>query len=188
MSALRRCKLFAGIALDKRTRETCARIAARLERRGLAARYENAEKYHITLAFLGWVEPEAVDPVTRALHESATDCAPFSLALDRIGAFPHERKPRIVWIGSHEQGAAFRTAAETLRDAYRKMGFTFEKAAVAHVTIARVKGAAGPLPQLDVIEPMPVRAEAFTLFESLPDGRTTRYEVLSEAPLTGIRA
>ena len=177
-----RPKLFAGIELDKRVRAQCASVAARLEAQGLDARFEAAEKLHITLAFLGWVDYEQFEPIGHALHAAGESAPPFTLTLDTIGAFPHERRPKIVWIGSRDQGAPYRRLAYGARTAFEKLGFSFDKDAVAHVTIARVKGGRAHLPMLDVA-PMQVHVTEIVLFESLPAGPTTRYEVRHRAPL-----
>lgn len=175
-------KLFAGIDLNERVRAACNGVAQRLRDSGFDARFEAAEKLHITLAFLGWVDPENVEAVRNALNTVAQSVAPFDLTLDKLGAFPHERKPRIVWIGAREQGAAFRTLAQTARTSYEALGFTFDKEAVAHVTIARVKGGDAHLPMLD-LKPIQLPVRGLTLFESIPANRTTRYEVRARYPL-----
>jgi len=177
-----RPKLFAGIELDKRVRAQCATVAERLAAQGLDARYEAAEKLHITLAFLGWVVPEQVEPIRDALTAAAGTAPPFTLTLDSIGAFPHERRPKIVWIGARDQGAPYRRLAYGTRAAFEPLGFAFDKDAVAHVTIARVKGGRAHLPILDVA-PMHLHVTEIALFESLPDGQTTRYEVRARASL-----
>lgn len=179
---MHRPKLFAGIELDKSERSRCAQIAARLHSQGLDARFELEEKLHITLAFLGWVDPERVEAIHDALDTAANAAAPFTLSLDKIGAFPNERRPRIVWIGSRDQGAPYRRLAQRARASFEALGFTFEQEAVAHVTIARVKGGRAHLPLLDV-EPVPVHVTHIVLFESLPAGSTTRYEVRHRAKL-----
>jgi RNA 2',3'-cyclic 3'-phosphodiesterase len=177
-----RPKLFAGIELDKRVRTKCAEVAARLQAHGLDARFEAPEKLHITLAFLGWVDPERVEGIRDALHAAANTVPPFTLTLDTIGAFPHERRPKIVFIGARDQGAPYRRLAYGMRAAYEPLGFSFDKDAVAHVTIARVKGARAHLPMLD-LRPMHVHVTGVVLFESLPAGPTTRYEVRDRAAL-----
>ncbi|HZT12143.1 MAG TPA: RNA 2',3'-cyclic phosphodiesterase [Candidatus Baltobacteraceae bacterium] len=179
-----RPKLFAGIELDAQTRLHCAAVSRRLEAQGVRARFEPPEKLHITLAYLGWVDPERVEAISAAMRSVAQRAPAFTLRLDRVGAFPHERKPRVVFVGALEQGAAFRDVANSLRGAYAEIGFTFEKAAVAHVTIARVKGPHPPVPPLD-LEPIRLRVEELALFESLRDGRTTRYEVRERSRLQG---
>lgn len=177
-----RPKLFAGIDLDPHTRAQCAQVASRLEAHGLRARFEAPEKLHITLAFLGYVDPEQVEEIREVLRATASQSDAFRITLDKLGAFPNERNPHIVWIGAHDQGAAFRNLAGRIRRAYADIGFRFEKDAVAHVTIARIKENRQHLSLLD-FPPMPMEVRELTLFESLPDARTTRYEVRDRAPL-----
>lgn len=177
-----RPKLFAGIELNKRVRGLCAQVSARLAAQGLDARFELEEKLHITLAFLGWVDAERMQDITDALGAAANAAAPFTLCLDKIGAFPSERRPKIIWIGSRDQGAAYRRLANAARASFEPLGFTFEKDAIAHVTIARVKGGHAHLPMLEV-GPIQTRVKEIALFESLPAGPTTRYEVRHRAKL-----
>jgi len=173
---MKKLKLFIGIDLTPSVRSKCSDVADRLRASGIDARFEPPEKLHITLAFLGWVEPESVEPVRDVLASTAQTTAPFDLKLDKLGAFPHERKPRVIWLGSSDQGAAFRNLSQTLRGAYEELGFHFEKENIAHVMLARVKGGDAHLPMLDVA-PMKLAVRELALFESIPGDRTTRYEV-----------
>lgn len=176
-------RMFAGIALPDAVRDRCATVAERLRSAGLDARYENPAKFHLTLAFLGNVLDARVPEVERALSTVASRMPPFALALDRIGAFPSERRPRIIWIGCRAQNPLYRRLAETMRAAYRELGFTFDDDAIAHVTIARVKGGLHrPVPMLD-LSPIHVAVDQVALFESLPDEGTTRYVVRHAAAL-----
>jgi 2'-5' RNA ligase len=179
---MKRLKLFTGIDLTPTVRAKCSDVTERLRGSGLDARFEAPEKLHITLAFLGWVEPEAVEPVRNALARTAEATAPFDLTLDKLGAFPHERKPRVIWIGASVQGAAFRDLSRTLRAAYEALGFHFEKETIAHITLARVKGGDAHLPMLE-IKPVKLSVRELTLFESIPAERTTRYEARARYPL-----
>lgn len=179
-----RPKLFAGIELDERTRRECAAIAARLEVQGVPGRFEPAEKLHVTLAFLGWVDPEQLGTVGEVLQNVASRCPAFTLSLDKLGAFPHERRPRVIWIGAKGQTEGFRELARTMRAEYSTIGFNFDKDALAHITIARVKDGHAHLPPIEV-KPMRLRVQEITLFESLPAGRSTRYEVRLRARLQG---
>ena len=176
-------RLFAGIELDARARATCVGAQSRLREAAYEARYEPPEKLHVTIAFLGNVETVRVPGIEAALDDVATHTPPFTLSLDKLGAFPHARRPRIVFIGSRAQGAPFRTLAATLRLRFEAMGFTFADDAVMHVTIARTKGrSTRPLPLLDIAA-TELAVGAIALFESLPDKQTTRYVVRRSAPL-----
>ena len=174
-------RLFAGIELDSPTRERCADVQRRLRLAAFDASYDALENLHVTLAFLGNVRDERFHEIEGMLGRVARETAAFDLLWDRVGSFPNERRPRIVFVGSRNQGTAFRTVAGRLRSGYEQLGFTFKEDAVAHVTVARVKGGSSkPLPMIELPpHVMPVRALA--LFESLPsDG--SRYAIRAAYP------
>ena len=176
-------RLFIGIELNDQSRAACTAVADRLRASGVNGRFEVPEKLHVTLAFLGDVAPAQANDVERVMHEVADERESFDLVLDKIGAFPHARSPRIVYIGARDAGVAFRELSFTLRYAYRDLGFGFKEDAVAHVTVARVKDEhRRPLPMLDV-EPIRIHIDTISLFESLPGDASTRYVVRSRATL-----
>ena len=179
-------RYFVGIDLDDAARNACASVAERLRETGFSAGFESADKLHVTLAFLGNVAEERFDELRSALERAASALSPFDLTLDRIGAFPHERSPHVVYIGARQQGAGFRNAATVVRSEYANLGFAFEDDAVAHVTIARVKGSAhvGPAPAIEV-GPIPIPIVELVLFESIfdPSRRSTRYEIAARTLL-----
>jgi 2'-5' RNA ligase len=183
----RKCKLFVGVDLSENARIRCEAVSQELRKTGFDAKYEAPEKLHVTLAFLGYVEPARCQEIALTLNAVAASAKPFAVMLDKLGAFPHERRPRVVFVGAREQGAPFRTIAENVRDCYARLGFDFRDDPVAHVTIARVKESKRPLPLVE-FDPIQLDVERFTLFESLPDParRTSRYAIVSEAPLQQI--
>lgn len=179
----RKRRLFVGVELDASTRAACAAVADRLTRAGFAARYEAPEKLHVTLAFLGFVAAEQYAGAVSALA-AAAKALPFTVMLDKLGGFPHERRPRVAYVGAREQGASFRELAGRVRDAYAALGFEFKNDSVAHVTIARVKSPSRPLPLIEFL-PISLHMQRLTLFESLPDraNNTSRYERVESIPL-----
>jgi RNA 2',3'-cyclic 3'-phosphodiesterase len=178
----RKRRLFVGVALDDNARTASAAVSEALRGTGFTAKYEGAEKLHVTLAFLGFVEPSRCDAIAATLTACARRLEPFSVTLDKLGAFPHERRPRVVFIGAREQGAPFRDLAANVRGGYAELGFEFDNDPVAHVTIARVKESKRPLPLIE-FAPITLRITALSLFESLPDpaNKTSRYEVAASA-------
>lgn len=179
-------RLFVGIALDEPARAACAAAIDALRRTGLVARFEEVDKLHVTLAFLGNVDVSRSSGVEAAMEAAVRGHAPFEVTLDKIGAFPHERRPRIVYVGAREQGAPFRELAGAVRAEYARLGFSFEDDSVVHVTVARIKEPRRPLPLVDV-PPARLAIRELALFESLFDkeANTSRYEVRARAALLG---
>lgn len=179
----RKPKVFAGIGLGSDIQTRVHAFARQLEESGFAARYEPPEKYHLTLAFLGWIDPSLLAPIQTQLRAAAVRCEPFSLTIDRFGAFPDERRPRVVWAGCGTHSQAFEELCAMTRGALGALGFTFKDEGVAHVTLARVKDPKAPLPALHVPDPIEIQVGALTLFESVPEKQTTRYERIVSIPL-----
>jgi 2'-5' RNA ligase len=178
-------RLFAGIALREEERHACAAVAEALRRSGLAASYEDASKLHLTLAFLGNVAESRCEQMAETLRAAVAGVAAFQVVLDKTGAFPSERRPRVVYAGARDQGVAYRSLTCGVREAYAGLGFAFDGDPVAHVTLARVKTASRALPLVD-FAPIPVRIDEVRLFESLFDkaANTSRYETVARAALT----
>ncbi len=143
----------------------------------LDCRFELLEKLHITIAFLGSVPESDLPPMIAALRAASAACSPFTLTFQRMGAFPSERRPRILWLGLQEQSSQFDACAHLVRSDFEKLGFQFDKEATAHITICRLRSPKPvALPQLRRRVTLDVRG--LTLFQSLPAGPTTRYEAL----------
>ncbi len=179
-------RLFVGIQLDDASRAACARVSEGLQRAGFAAKYELAGKFHVTLAFLGNVAANRCEEIAAALDGVAAQTAPFALTLDKTGGFPHERRPRVVYIGAREQGTQFRALAQSVRESYTALGFKFDDDSVAHVTIARVRDPRAPLRSIE-FAPIAFKVESLSLFESIfdPKANTSRYEITRVSPLAG---
>jgi len=175
-------KLFAGIALDDDARERITEIGRALEARGVRGRWERADKLHITLAFLGWVPSERIDEIQTCMRDCAATHAAFTLRLDKAGAFPNERRPRVVWVGARKQPRAYEELQTNLRDRCRNLGFSFKEEHMVHLTICRIKEPS-PLPVIANFPPIDLYVRALTLFESIPEKDTTRHQPLSVVPL-----
>ena len=174
-------RLFAAILLDDATRRFALDAIGALERADVDARFERPEKLHLTLAFLGSVADARVPEYAAALAAAAG--SRFALQLDRLGGFPDERRPKLLWLGCSKPQPGYVDCAVRTRQAFGALGaHEFEKDLQPHVTLCRAKRPLRGLPRIDVGSVvLPVRELA--LVASLPDGPTTRYEVQAIAPL-----
>lgn len=57
------------------------------------------ESIHLTLKFLGEVDPETAATVKGSLAELARDHRGFSVSIGGFGCFPNMNQPRVFWIG-----------------------------------------------------------------------------------------
>jgi RNA 2',3'-cyclic 3'-phosphodiesterase len=180
----RKPRLFIGIVMDEPARERCAQVAERLRAARPNLRLVEPENYHLTLAFLGNIRCARIPEIEAYLADVAARHERFEITFNRVGAFPHERKPRIIFIGSRGADSRYRALAADVRKSCARLGFAAdEKDDIPHVTIARAPDRKHvSLPLLDVA-PISITANGLTLFESVPHEGRTRYLAVAQLRL-----
>jgi RNA 2',3'-cyclic 3'-phosphodiesterase len=168
-------RLFAAIDLDEAALGFVEATIARLRDAGLEARFQPREKWHATVAFLGAVEVERYAQIVSSLRSAAAKCDAFALTLDQLGAFPSMQRPRVVWIGCSGEQPAYALLSGEVRNAMAAVGFAFENDAVAHVTLCRLREHHVKVPAIELPAAVSTPIDSLSLYQSIPDGRTTRY-------------
>jgi 2'-5' RNA ligase len=106
----------------------------------LKARWVRPENIHLTLKFLGDIDPGDVAKLHRAMMAAAAGSAPFSLALGGIGVFPDPKRPRVVWAGFAGSMQPLMDLQRNLEDRLAEAGFPKDKRAFkGHLTLGRFK-------------------------------------------------
>lgn len=91
---------------------------------------------HLTVKFLGEIDPALVDPVVEALRAVRAD--PFSLTVGHAVCNP-PRRPRVIWCDVADAGESAALARQ-VDDLLAPLGFPRETRPFRpHVTLARVK-------------------------------------------------
>jgi RNA 2',3'-cyclic 3'-phosphodiesterase len=167
-----------------------ARLAAEVERLRPLARdvaWVGRDNFHLTLKFLGGVEPDRLDAITAALAEVGRSRSAFDLGVRDLGAFPSRSRPRVLWAGVDEGGGAAAALAVAVDDALASLGFEREaRAFSAHVTLGRVRS---PRPDPRLAEALRgdayghQRVERLSLVRSELSPRGARYTKLAALPL-----
>lgn len=187
-------RAFFCLPIDEDVRRSIRRAADRLRSETrMAASWVEPENYHVTLRFLGEIEPILTLDLQTVAERVAASAAPFTLDFPAIGAFPTLDRARVLWAGG-ETPSAFQNLATSLDEGLATLGFEPErKAAVSHVTIARLKGAPDPrLPELarriGEVFPRSVRPSSVVLMQSELRPQGARYSPLFTVPLPHGRA
>lgn len=97
-------------------------------------RWTDPSGWHVTMAFLGWVDEERAGAVAEAVDAAARHARAFDLALDgALGAFGG----RVLWAGITES-APLDSLADRVRAELGQRGFELETRPFhAHLTVAR---------------------------------------------------
>jgi 2'-5' RNA ligase len=111
---------------------------AMLANTGANLRLVNPQNIHLTVRFLGDINPFMVE----AIHEEMKQISftPFTVELEGLGAFPKPNYPRVIWAGIRKGAKEVRKVFEQLEPRLRGLGFKPDtKGFTAHLTIARVR-------------------------------------------------
>jgi RNA 2',3'-cyclic 3'-phosphodiesterase len=96
-----RLRLFVALPLGNEWLEPLARFQARLAclPGGGTVRWTRPDQVHLTLRFLGAVSASEVPDLSARIKSACHGFQAFDLELDRLGAFPGSRRPRVLWLG-----------------------------------------------------------------------------------------
>lgn len=176
-------RLFFALWPDAATRAAlgCAASALRSQRPEARGRWVDAERYHVTLQFLGGHPGAFPDALARSVRGVAAALPPlpsFDLRIDVAGSFGGRTAPW--WLGTSRMPDSLRHLWQRLGEALRGAGLPHEERRdfTPHVTVLRDPGRHLPTTELgDASLDWPVNA--FALVHSGDRG----YAVLDTWPL-----
>ncbi len=183
-------RAFLGIALSNDARMSLERFEQALASAGADVKWVEPAHVHVTLKFLDEISQEQRHGVETLVGEIARRETPFTMRLDRVGAFPSLEAPRVIWVGLAEGQDVVRRLAEAIEREGAAIGLRKEERPFsAHATIGRVRSSrrrealVQRLRETTWKVPPPWRATSVTLYQSVlgQDGPT--YTVLAELPL-----
>ena len=159
-----------------------------------SVRWIDADGIHLTLRFLGGIEPDRVPQISESLLGAAAQSGRFALRLGGLGAFPSLDRPRVFWVGLDGELDRLKRLHARVEGALSRVGVEPEaRDFEPHLTVGRMRNGiaqhlarrAGyafaraklPMPALEFT------VASITLFRSHLSDTGARYEALSEAPL-----
>ena len=180
----RRTRAFVALGLPQAQREEIGRYVERGAQLAPDYRWVEQASLHLTLRFLGHLEPEALLALRTGLRK--VQAAPFKLGLGGLGSFGGRRSPRVLWLAVAAGADGATELARQVEAVCREVGLEEEKSFRPHLTLARARVVGrARLPEL----PPPPRlspwlAEEFILYESRLGGGPPRYTPIELYPLT----
>ena len=107
-------------------------------------RWTNPEKIHLTLKFFGNIEESRIDSIFKSIEEPLDKTSPFSLKVRGVGAFPHLKNPRVIWVGLVDEGEVLTSLQKQIEAQLEKIGFQPENRPFhPHLTLGRMKSSRG---------------------------------------------
>jgi RNA 2',3'-cyclic 3'-phosphodiesterase len=133
-------RVFCAVGLPAAVRELVAGRSARLREEfpRVRASWVRAESLHLTLKFVGEVEPRRVEELSAAAARAADGAGAFELTLAGAGTFPPHGPPRVLWLGVADASGGLSRLQRRLEDECAAAGFEREARPFSpHLTLAR---------------------------------------------------
>jgi len=183
---------FIAIDLPDSLRRRLEALVQDLRKSNAQVGWVRIEGIHLTLKFLGNVEPGLIEEIKPVLAGVALQTPPISIEPAGCGAFPTIKSPRVVWVGLRGQIGPLAELVRRVELAMAPFGFRPEgRPFKPHITLGRVKGSR----RLEALQQIlfahrdftaePFDAVEVVLYKSdlRPDG--ARYAPLLKAPFSG---
>ncbi len=133
-------RTFIAIEIPEETKRAMAEVQARLKVSGAEASWTRPEGIHLTLKFLDEVPEERIGEIMAALMQAVEGRGRFRLTVAGTGVFPHERNPRVVWIGISGELDKLRKLQASVEAQMVRLGFQQEdRRFTPHLTLGRIK-------------------------------------------------
>ena len=93
---------------------------------------------HFTLQFLGEISEKVAQKIIQSLK--TIEFSSFDVNLKEVGAFPRPRHPRVIWIGTDENGRNMLVElSKKVEKVLEPLGFLPDKPFKPHITVFRIK-------------------------------------------------
>lgn len=135
---------FLAIELSRDVKEKIKRLQEDLKSLNADVRWVNPENIHLTLKFFGNVEESSIELIIRAVVEPAHLISPFNVKIQKLGAFPNLKNPRVIWIGLLDGKGILIPFQKELEKGFERIGFKSEdRPFQPHLTLGRMRSNRG---------------------------------------------
>jgi len=138
-------RAFIAIELPESVKSLLDNLQQELKKLRLKAGWVRPQNIHLTLKFLGNINPADIENIGGAMADAAAEYTPFALTVGGIGFFPGIKRPRIIWVGLGGATTVLLELQRNLEDRLATVGFAKEKKLFkAHLTLGRIRQAVDP--------------------------------------------
>lgn len=182
-------RLFIAWPLATTVEQELGGIIEQLKKQGGRVSWVAQNNIHLTARFLGDTDEKQLPELKLLIDRVASHSSTTQLTLDKIGAFPDLKRPRVIWAGSAGDTSPLRSIVDELERGVREIGFAPEtKSFKPHLTLGRVKDPSGIDALMRAVEQVRVNAipvvfDRIVLFKSTLTPLGAVYEKLHERKL-----
>jgi len=133
-------RLFIAMPLPGEIEEKLAEVIFTLKQTRTKVKWVAPKNIHLTLKFLGDTDEKLVPQISRAIEQTAEKYTAVDCSIDRLGAFPNLRRPRVFWAGLAGKVDTLAKIAGEIDSGMAEIGFEKEtRPFKSHLTLGRVK-------------------------------------------------
>ena len=195
-------RLFLAVPLPDDVVSLVDTIIGRLKQEDWPIRWTASGNAHVTLHFLGEVEPENAQLLRLALPDVVARHQRFRLRTADLGVFPNMKRPRVIWLGLWGPAHRLEALRAGIGATLDSLDFDIEDREFhPHITLGRVRNdrntrirdlpekirtrfeEAGRTGEVSHEHPLQVPVDEVLLIESHLSSEGSRYEVIDRYPL-----
>ena len=134
-------RTFISVEVPDRVKVALGDLTGGLREEGLSeVRWTRPQGIHLTLKFLGNIDPRMASGIMDGLKTAAQRTTPFQLGLGSLGVFPNIAKPRVIWMGLAGEWEQLRLLQEAVEEQTLSLRFSRDKRGFTpHLTLGRVR-------------------------------------------------
>ena len=138
-------RTFIALELPPSVISLLEKVQEDLKSMGLPAKWVRPENIHLTLKFIGNINPGDIDKIGGAMMDAVDDFAAITLVAGGVGVFPGIKRPRVIWVGLGGQVQLLFAMQRVLEDNLAALGFKEEKRPFkGHLTLGRFRQTVNP--------------------------------------------
>lgn len=132
---------FIAVDLDPPLCKALSRAQARLRTIAPKLKYVDPDSMHLTLKFLGEIDPRSVPEISAKLDEVASRAAPMEFTIRDLGVFADRGdRVRVVWAGIDDTDGSLAALQKSVEAAMDAIGYPPEGRPFSpHLTLARAR-------------------------------------------------
>ena len=146
-------RTFIAVPLSEECQSMLGQMQKNLREYRADIRWVAVPSIHLTLKFLGEVNPEIIRKLAESLEDAVKPHTSLNLRLHGLGGFPNIKNPRVIWCGIDGETESLAQLQKRVEAACIPYGFEPEERTFRpHLTLGRVKSKSNLQPLLDYIK------------------------------------
>jgi RNA 2',3'-cyclic 3'-phosphodiesterase len=183
-------RTFIAIPLPDECRTLLDQMQQKLRSYDADVRWVAISSIHLTLKFLGEVDPNIIPNLSESLVSDTRSQSSFPLRLHGMGCFPHQKNPRVIWCGIDGEITKLSQLQQQVEITCARFGFAPENRDFhPHLTLGRVNGKRNLQPLIECIKigtdlESSFTAERFNIYKSTLKPQGAAHSILKTIALS----